>query len=100
MKTRIRIESQVEDFVKALAPVPRRRLRSAIKGLAGGRGNIKPLEGKLAGYSRLSVTGYRVIIHERFESGTRIIDCLFAERRAVVYEIFLHWLAEQTVHPD
>jgi len=63
MKTKIRVESQVESFVKSLAPVPRRRLRLAIRGLEYGRGDIKSLEGNLAGYSRLSVTGYRVIFN-------------------------------------
>ena len=72
-------------------------MRLAIKGLAGGRGNIKPLEGNLAGFSRLSVTGYRVIFRERTERGTRIIDCIFAERRALVYEIFVRLLTEQAM---
>jgi mRNA-degrading endonuclease RelE of RelBE toxin-antitoxin system len=97
MKTKIRVESQVEAFVKSLAPDPRRRLRLAIKGLANGRGDIKSLEGNLAGYSRLSVTGYRMIFKERVERGTRIIDCIFAERRALVYEIFVSLLSEQTM---
>jgi mRNA-degrading endonuclease RelE of RelBE toxin-antitoxin system len=97
MKIKIRVESQVEAFVKSLAPIPRRRLRLAVRGLATGRGDIKSLEGTLAGYSRLSVTGYRVIFKERAERGIRIIDCVFAERRALVYEIFVHLLAEQTM---
>jgi len=43
MKTKVRVEAQVEEFVKSLAPDPRRRLRQAIKGLASGRGDIKRL---------------------------------------------------------
>ena len=35
---------------------------------------------------------------ERAERGTRIIDCVFAERRALVYEIFVSLLAEQTMN--
>jgi mRNA-degrading endonuclease RelE of RelBE toxin-antitoxin system len=97
MKTRVLVESQVETFVKSLAPDPRRRLRLAIKGLANGRGDIKALEGNLAGYNRLSVTGYRVIFRERSEQGVRIVDCVFAERRALVYEIFVNLLAEQAM---
>jgi len=97
MKTEIRVESQVEAFVKSLAPDPRRRLRLAIKGLANGRGDIKSLEGNLVGYGRLSVSGYRVIFKERSERGTRIIDCLFAERRALVYEIFVNLLSERVL---
>src|SRR5438094_6203274 len=97
MRTKIRVEAQVEAFVKSLAPDPRRRLRLAIRGLAGGRGDIKSLEGNLADYCRLSVAGYRVIYKERSERGVRIIDCVFAERRALVYEIFATLLTEQAV---
>ena len=98
MKTKVRVEAQVEECVKSLAPDPRRRLRQAIKGLAGGQGDIKRLEGNLAGYSRLGVAGCRVIFKERSERGTRIMDCLFAERRALVYEIFVQLLAEQVMN--
>jgi len=87
----------VEAFVKSLAPDPRRRLRLAIKGLADGRGDIKSLEGILAGYGRLRVAGYRVIFRERAERGARVIDCIYAERRALVYEIFVGLLTEQAL---
>ena len=97
MRTRIRVEAQVEAFVKSLAPNPRHRLRLAIRGLADGRGDIKSLEGNLAGYCRLGVTGYRVIYQERAERGVRVIDCVFAEHRALVYEIFTRILSEQVV---
>ena len=97
MKTKIRVATQVEAFVKSLAPDPRHRLRLAIKELAGGHGDIKSLEGNLAGYCRLGVTGYRVIYKERAERGVRVIDCVFAERRALVYEIFARLLTEQAV---
>jgi len=52
------------------------------------------LEGKLEGYSRLRVTGHRVIVTERAERGQRIIDCIFAEKRSVVYELFTRLLSE------
>ena len=97
MKTRVRVSEQVEGFVKSLAPDPRKRLRLAIKELARDRGDIKPLEGKLADYSRLRVAGYRVIFKQRAERGVRIIDCIYAERRALVYEVFLQLLIEQTM---
>ena len=97
MRTRIRVEAQVEAFVTSLAPDPRHRLRLAIKGLADGRGDIKSLEGNLAGYCRSGVTGYRVIYKERAERGVRVIDCVFAEHRALVYEIFTRILTEQAV---
>jgi mRNA-degrading endonuclease RelE of RelBE toxin-antitoxin system len=86
---------RVEAFVKAQAPEPRRRLTRAIQGLAKNRGDIKRLEGALAEYSRLRIGGCRVIFAERSEAGERMIDCMFAERRAVVYEIFEALLAEE-----
>jgi mRNA-degrading endonuclease RelE of RelBE toxin-antitoxin system len=98
MKTEVRVATQVAEFVQSLAPDPRRCLRQAIKGLARGQGDIKRLEGNLAGYSRLGVAGCRVIFQERSERGVRIIDCIFAERRAMVYEIFVRLLAEQTLN--
>ena len=98
MKTRVRVEAQVEAFVKSLAPDPRRRLRLAIRSLPGGRGDLKSLEGNLASYCRLSVLGYRVIYKERTERGVRVIDCVFAERRALVYTIFATLLTEQAVN--
>jgi mRNA-degrading endonuclease RelE of RelBE toxin-antitoxin system len=97
MKTKIRVEEQVDAFVKSLAPDSRKRLRSAIKGLADGRGDIKWLEGSLAGYGRLRVAGFRVIFKERAERGTRLIDCIYAERRALVYEIFVNILTEEAM---
>ena len=97
MKTKIRVEEQVEAFVKSLAPDPRKHLRLAIKSLAEGRGDIKALEGNLAGYSRFRVTGYRVIFKERADRGMRIVDGIFAERRPLVYELFVGLLAEQAM---
>jgi mRNA-degrading endonuclease RelE of RelBE toxin-antitoxin system len=94
MRTRVKVESQMESFVKSLAPEPRRRLTQAIKGLAEHRGDIKRLEGKLRDYSRLRVAGHRVIFNERAERGERIIDCIFAEKRALVYELFVQMLSE------
>ncbi len=97
MKAKVRVEEQVEAFVKSLAPDPRKRLRLAIKGLADGRGDIKSLEGNLVDFCRLRVAGYRVIFKERAERGLRVIDCVYAERRALVYEIFARLLTQETM---
>ena len=88
MTTKVRVAAQVEAFVKSLAPEPRRALRQAIKVLAQDKGDVKRLEGKLSGYHRLRVGHYRVIYAERFEGGTRFIDCIFSKERAVVYDLF------------
>lgn len=94
MRTSVKVTPQVESFVKSLAPDPRRRLTHAIKSLAKDQGDRKQLEGKLQGYLRLRVAGYRVIYKERMQNGQRTLDCVFAENRAVVYEIFLRLLSE------
>src|SRR5437868_1349222 len=94
MTTRVKVEAQVESFVKALAPEPRRRLTQAIKALAQNKGDIKRLEGKLQGFNRLRIAGFRVIFRERAEKGQRIVDCVFAENRAVVYELFVKLVSE------
>ena len=95
MKTKVRIESQVEAFVKSLAPEPRRALRQGIKSLVEHRGDTKRLEGRLSGFHRLRVGHYRVIYAERFEKGSRVVECVFARERAVVYDIFLQLRMEE-----
>ena len=97
-KARVRVSPQVEEFVKALAPEPRLRLTRALKGLADNRGDIKALEGRLQGYQRLRIAGFRVIFREHYLEGRRVIDCVFAERRSVVYEILATLLAEGLTH--
>jgi mRNA-degrading endonuclease RelE of RelBE toxin-antitoxin system len=88
MKTKVVWSEQVERFVLSQAPVPRRRLRLAIRALAQEVGDLKSLEGSLSGFSRLRVSNYRVVYKENHRGGARVIQGLFAERRAVVYEIF------------
>lgn len=89
---RIKASEQVVGFVRGLAPEPRRKMRRALKALAKGQGDIKVLEGPLASYSRLRVSSYRVILYFR---GAREIECVFAERRSIVYEIFAEALRER-----
>jgi len=75
---------QVAEFLRSLAPEPRRRLRLAIRSLAQGRGDIQAMEGDLGCYWRLRVGSYRVI----FWQGASVIECVYAERRSIIYEIF------------
>jgi mRNA interferase RelE/StbE len=80
----IKPSAQVAQFLGGLAPEPRRRLRLAIRLLAKGRRDVRALEGELAGYWRLRVGSYRVIL---WRSAT-VVECVFAERRSIIYEIF------------
>jgi hypothetical protein len=50
------------------------------------------MEGPLTSYSRLRVQSYRVIL---FYRGPHHIECIFAERRSIVYEIFAEALREK-----
>ena len=82
---KIEYAPQAVDFLRTLAPEPRRAIVRAIKLLPRRSGDIKALESKLAGFYRLRVKDYRVIF--RFWLGG-VIRCEFAERRSVVYELF------------
>jgi mRNA-degrading endonuclease RelE of RelBE toxin-antitoxin system len=86
---------QAEAFIRGLPPEPRKRLIRGLKSLPAG--DTAALEGSLAGYCRLRVGGFRVIYTERLKKGVRTFDCVFAERRPVVYEMFAQILAEQAL---
>ena len=95
MRTEVRVALQVEEFVKSRAPEPRQALRKAIKGLARGEGDSKALEGKLAGWNRLRVLSYRVLFKETAAGGTRIINCVYANHRSIVYQLFQQLLTDE-----
>ncbi len=63
-------------------------LRAAIRGLESEEGDLKQLEGELAPYSRLRAGRYRVILRSYIQESRKVSRCVFAERRAVVYELF------------
>jgi mRNA-degrading endonuclease RelE of RelBE toxin-antitoxin system len=97
MKTEVLVAERVRRYVRSLAPQPRQALNRAIKALARDEGDIKRLEGKLSGWSRLRVTGHRILFKETADGGIRKINCVFAERRSVVYEMFAELLASELV---
>jgi mRNA-degrading endonuclease RelE of RelBE toxin-antitoxin system len=83
---RIEVSDQVRRFIRSLAPEPRKRLRAALRDLGRDRGNIKHLEGPLKEYFRLSVRDYRIIF--QYSPKRKVIECVFVERRDLIYEIF------------
>lgn len=89
---RVRLSSQVVEFVRSQAPEPRRRLRGALRSLARGEGDVKPLEGPLQEYHRLRVGSYRVLL--RYATA-KTVECVFAERRSIVYEVFAETLIDR-----
>ena len=89
------VHPEAEAFVRALAPEPRGRLVRAMKALPAG--DTKALEGILSGYWRLRAGGYRIIYADSVKAGVRTFQCLFAERRSVVYELFEQILVEEAL---
>lgn len=85
MNFKVKVRPQVWEFASSLGMEHRRALKRAVLGLAGEKGHIKALGDELAGYYRLKVARYRVIF--RYRPG-QIIECVFAEERKLVYEIF------------
>jgi mRNA-degrading endonuclease RelE of RelBE toxin-antitoxin system len=69
-----------------LAPEPRRQLRAALRDLARERGDIKHWEGPLKDYFRLRIRDYRIVF--QYAQKGKSIQCVFAERRELIYEIF------------
>lgn len=70
-------------------------MRQALKELATEKGDIKPLEGPLDGYCRLRVGTHRIIFAY---VGRNRIQCVFAERRSIVYEVFAQLLNDELTH--
>jgi mRNA interferase RelE/StbE len=88
MKTKVELAEQVVQFVRSLAPEPRRALRLGLRELEEDRGDIKQLEGELSDWCRLRIKGYRVVFRYEMEGNQRFARCVFAERRKLVYELF------------
>ncbi len=88
----VRLAAQVVEFVRAQAPEPRRRLRRALRDLAHGKGDVQALEAPLEDYCRLRIGAYRIILRY---TRSRTIECVFAERRILVYEVFADAMIER-----
>ena len=93
MKTRVCVSRQVEGFLKSLAPEPRRALRRAMKNLADDKGDVKLLEGKLSGFSRLRAGKFRVVYEVKTVGVERVFFCLYVNYRSIVYEVLEQLLA-------
>lgn len=93
MRTKIKIGPHAENFIRTLSPAPKRVLRQGIKGLEKNIGDLKQLEGRLAGYSRLRIGRIRVIFKVEAIRGKRVIFCVYVNFRPVVYELFGQLLA-------
>jgi mRNA-degrading endonuclease RelE of RelBE toxin-antitoxin system len=97
---RVSVRGQVIDFIRQLPPESRHRMRLAIRGLAHGRGDIKPLDGDLEGFHRLRVGSYRVVFWYVSSKAGMTVDCVFAERRSVIYLVLEQALRKGLLKPD
>ena len=90
----VELEQEVVDFVRSLPPRPRQALRRALKNLQLEQGDIRALEGELERFYRLRVQRYRVIFHYDLPAGKRVIRCVYAASRSIVYEVFAQRIRE------
>ena len=82
---RVTVRPEVRQFAARLGLEHRRALKRAILALAREKGDIRALSDELSGYHRLRVGRFRVIF--RYLPGNEI-QCVFAEERRLVYELF------------
>jgi len=82
---KLRVSDEVELFLRSLPPAPKHALREAIGKLTKQQGDIRALEGDLAGFWRLRVGRYRVLF--TYEKPMTIV-CAYAAERSLVYEVF------------
>jgi mRNA interferase RelE/StbE len=87
---KVELERQVVRFVRTLPPEPRRTLRRALRGLEREAGDIRVLEGELSGFYRLRIGRYRVIFYYVWRGKARVIRCIYANDRRLIYEVFAH----------
>ena len=72
-------------WLVALPPHPKRRVRSALRDLAKGKGDIKGLQGSLEGFNRLRIGGMRIIFRQ--VSGKEIL-LEYGNTRDADYELY------------
>ena len=89
---KILASEQVQQWLLALPPETKKRVRAALRGLAKGRGDIKALRGELEGFCRLRIGGLRIVY---FQPSAKMLRLEYADSRDVVYETFLKILSEQ-----
>lgn len=90
----VRVQQEVVDYLRLLAPKPHHAIRIAIKNLAHETGNFKALCDELEGFYRLRIGSHRVIFEYEFIEQKRVITCVFAGPRKWIYEVFQSQIME------
>ena len=80
MRTEIIIDATVRDYLRCLAPQPRRLAKAALAALP--KGDTKPLLEEFASFYRLRVGHHRFIY--RYHAGR--LEVFYAAPRSIVYE--------------
>lgn len=83
-RTEVVLTQQVRDYAAHLHPEHRRAIKSALRQLGAGKGDIKALEEELDGLHRLRVGRYRIVFRY-LSNGTA--HCFFMESRSLVYDL-------------
>ena len=89
---KISASEQGRAWLTALPPQRKHRVRLALRGLAKGQGNIRPLTESLEGYNRLRIGGMRILYRQ---ISSKEIQLEYANTRNVVYELFEFLLSEK-----
>jgi mRNA-degrading endonuclease RelE of RelBE toxin-antitoxin system len=82
---KISASEQVSDWLCALPPQTKRRVRTTMRALSKGKGDIMGLQGSLEGLNRLRIGGIRIVFRQI--SGQEIL-LEYANTRDVIYELF------------
>jgi mRNA-degrading endonuclease RelE of RelBE toxin-antitoxin system len=88
MKMKVTVEPQPREFIHRQPPETRKRLREALRDLEDGKVFPEPLDDELEGFYKLKVHRHRIIVQSVAGESGPFFRVVFAERRAVVYEMF------------
>jgi len=88
---KISASEQVQQWLIALPPESKHRVRLALRRLGKGRGDIRGLSRELEGFCRLRVGGLRIIFRQ-IKRDEILLE--FASTRDHVYELFEQILRE------
>lgn len=78
------VSEQIITRLRTIHPEHRRDVRTALRELAKGRGDVKELAGRLPGFYRLRVGRYRIA----YRLQGKHVEAIFLEQRSIVYELF------------
>jgi len=80
---KVTLSDEVKDFLRGLAPEPRRLVLRALDGVESGRVKLQPLESQLEKFYKIKAGRFRVLC--AVEANT--VFALFADWRSTVYEV-------------